>query len=171
MNRKGLTRSLFAVLVFSLLNRVASARPVKMWSFEELNDSADLVVVGTALSSADTKGHVYPNAKGDTWISVDTKFTVNGTLKGNPKGDTLTVRHLRFFTKKGIVAIVNGPSFVKFNPKLKNRYLIFLKRTEDGVYEPLTGQFDPDGSFFLLNKYHVTKENEPAGGDRNKDAK
>lgn len=148
--------------VLALLIPVSSvsARPVKIWSVEELHEKADLVVVGIAVSSADAKGLAYPDAKTDTWVSVDTVFNIDCTLKGGLKTDRVTVRHNRYYEKKAEITTIDGPSFVEFNTNFKNQYLIFLKRTDHGSYEPLTGQYDPDNSFFLLQRFHISKERE-----------
>lgn len=138
----------------------ASARPVKIWPFEELNEKADLVIVGSAISSADAKGFTYPDAKADTLVSVDTVFHIDCTLKGDLKSDNVTVSHNRYYGKEAEITIIDGPSFIEFNTKLKNQYLIFLKRADDGSYKPLTGQYDPDNSFFVLQRYHISKERE-----------
>jgi hypothetical protein len=163
MNRTSAMRTLFvtALLIFTSF---LSARPVRMWSVQELTKEADLVVVGTVSSSADAANHASPDAKADTWIAVNTTFTVDSALKGEFKDKTVAVRHHRYNDPKAEITIVDGPSFVRFDSKLKNRYLIFLRRNAEGVYEPLTGQFDPDGSFFLLTPYHQTREQPPAAG-------
>jgi hypothetical protein len=70
----------------------------------------------------------------------------------------LKVRHHRYFEAGSDVSVIDGPALLEFNSKLKNRYLIFLKRTEGGLFEPLTGQQDPGNSFLLLKEYHVSRE-------------
>ena len=62
------------------------------------------------------------------------------------------------FSKEAEVTVIDGPVFVEFDPQKKNQYLAFLKRNADGTYEPLTGQYDPYGSFKLVQPYHVTRE-------------
>ncbi len=66
--------------------------------------------------------------------------------------------HYRYHRREGEVAVVDGPSFVRFDPNKKRDYLLFLKRAEDGVYEPLSGQYDPDTSIKVLREYHVSTE-------------
>lgn len=148
----------------------ASARPVKVWSLKELHEKADLVIIGSALSSADAKNHEYRDAKADTWVSVDTVFNVDSRLKGDLTTDAITVRHHRYHNKSAEITTTDGPSFVEFHTRLKNQFLIFLKRTDSGLYEPLTGQYDPVDSFFMLQKYHVTKERPAEPGKPKMDA-
>ena len=167
MNRASALPSLLFVTVLFILASLASARPVKRWSFQELTEKADLVIVGTVSSAADAKNHEYAAAKADTWVAVDTVFSVNSILKGELKSATLTVRHHRYHDRKAEIEVIDGPSFVKFNSQLKNRYLMFLRRNAEGLYEPLTGQYDPGGSFFVLMKYHETREEGAAVGKAN----
>jgi len=164
-----------AIVVSILLSVVliqassAMARPVKIWSFKELTEKADLVIVGTALSSADAKNHSYADTKSETWVAVDTVFTVHSIVKGELKAEALAMRHYRHYKREAEITTANGARFVEFDPKLKHRYLIFLKRTGDGSYEPLTGQYDPVDSFFMVQDYHVAKERRTAQ-DRNDNA-
>jgi hypothetical protein len=69
----------------------------------------------------------------------------------------LAVRHYRYFSPKAENAVIDGPAFVEFNSESKISYLIFLKKSPDGIYEPLTGQFDPVCSFFRVDRYHISQ--------------
>ena len=178
MNR---TSAIFLPTCVTLLLLVspASARPVRMWSFQELNDKADLVVVATVASSADAKDHAYPDAKATTWVAIDSVFNVAGMLKGELKTPTLTVRHYRYYDRRldAASAPEDGPCFLKFPARdgegYLNQYLMFLKRSADAFYEPLSGQGDPHYSIFLLQGGHLvagpapvedkTKSNAEAG--------
>jgi hypothetical protein len=139
-----------------------SARPVSIWSANELWEKADLVVMGTANTSQDE--YKVENAKADTWIPVLTKFNIEAVLKGQTGKKSvadnvfLTVRHNRYFDRVSEIAVIDGPSFVEFDPEPKNQYLIFLVRKPDGVYEPLTGQYAPWQSFLMVEAYHQSKE-------------
>lgn len=139
-----------------------SARPIQLWSPNELWKKADLVVMATAETSQDA--YKIENPKADSWVPVLSKFDVQAVLKGNIKkieasGKMLvTVRHYRYHDKMSEVAVVDGPAFVTFNPKRQNRYLVFLTRKPDGTYEPLSGQYDPWQSFLLTEEYKKSKE-------------
>ncbi len=156
--RAGLCCALLLLASGSLLH----ARPVKGWSLKQLHEAADVVVIGTVRSSADAPGHEYPNAKDDTWIAVDTAFSVDCVLKGGLRANILTVRHHRYYDKKATIKTLDGPAFVEFRSRLTRKYLIFLRHADDGVFEPLTGQYDPGDSFFALgccpaaSRYTVT---------------
>lgn len=142
---------------FILLAHSASARQVRIWSFSELWDEANLIVIGTPKSTADTKDREYPNAKPTTWVGVDTVFNLERILSVtrnvSAENDSVTVEHDRYFEMNANFAESDGPSFVKFDPGSGQRYLIFLKRNANGVYEPLTGRYDPGGSFYLLEPF------------------
>ncbi len=158
--------SLFALTACLVLANVlpASARPIQFWYPDELWEKADLVVMATAESSQDASSVPPTEAKPNTWISVLTKFNVQAVLKGDlgKKSVTdkmfVTVEHRRYFDKMAEVTEVDGPAFVKFNPEIKNQYMIFLKGTNGENYQPLTGQYDPWQSFLRLEQYNSSKE-------------
>jgi hypothetical protein len=134
------------------------ARPVEMWSDERLWKEADLVLIGTVKSSDDVQAD-RSNAKPDSWVEVDTTFTAGRVLKGTLTGKSALVRHRRYFAKDAEIEVIDGPSFVEFDPAKKHQYLMFLKKSgEEDVYEPLTGQYDPSQSFVQQVRYHVTNE-------------
>ena len=160
------TVSLLAVTACLVLAKVIPvwARPVQVWHTNELLEKADLVVIAIAESSQDE--YKVENAKADTWVPVLTKFDVQAVLKGNlekkPVSDkvSVTVRHNRYFDKMAEVKVIDGPSFIEFNPKAKNQYLIFLTGKPNEVYAPLSGQYDPWQSFLLLQPYQQSQERE-----------
>ena len=159
---------IFPICVTLLLSvSLASARPVRMWSFQELNDKADLVVVATVASSADAKDHAYPEAKATTGVAIDSVFNVAGILKGELKTPTLTVRHYRYYDRRLDAASgpEDGPCFLKFPARdsegYLNQFLMFLQRSADACYEPLSGQGDPHYSIFLLQGGHVVSGPAP----------
>lgn len=139
-----------------------SARPVRIWDPHDLWKKADLVVIATVETSQDE--YQIDGAKADAWIPVLTKFDVQAVLKGKLEKKSVSdkvsvkVRHNRYADKTAEVTVVDGPSFVEFNPKARNRYLIFLARKQNGIYEPLTGQYDPWQSFLRLQQYDPSKE-------------
>jgi hypothetical protein len=126
-------------------------RPVRLWSSEDLVKEADVVVIATVQSSThDAKNHKYTNPKSETWVDVDTDFAVQATLKGKNVEKRLTLRHKRYYSPTANISVVDGPAFVTFSSKTKTAFLLFLKQDAEGVYEPVTGQYDPDQSFNRL---------------------
>jgi hypothetical protein len=142
------------------LAQTISARPVELWSEERLWKEADLVLIGTAKATADLAVDRGEGKKRDSRVEVETTFAIERVLQGKYGGKTVAVRHHRYFAKEAEIEVIDGPSFVEFNAKKQHRYLIFLKRTEGekDVYQPLTGQYDPDQSFQQLVRYHVINE-------------
>ena len=80
------------------------------------------------------------------FLGVTTTFEVSHVLEGK----TLKVLHFRL---KGDVRVKNGPDLVDFRTKGFNirtktmkagvgppEYLLFLKRRDDGRYEPVSGK-------------------------------
>ena len=151
-----LTRSvrLSAFCLLLLLSAaLAQARPVCIWQQAELLQKADLVVIATAHSTADDRSFNSKSVRPGlgTWIPVETEFDVQAVVKGQFSGKMLTVNHYRYLQEDRVL-IVDGPAFVEFDPK-KKQYLIYLKKRGDH-YEPLTGQYDPNQSFYQIQSYH-----------------
>ena len=139
----------------------ASARPVKLWSFQELTEQAELVIIARPSAVRDTGQKTtlaaYPV------ISVETTFEVLAVLKGKKDTQRIALHHFRRDRgpeqASGMPrAEINPPGLVSFAPKEKRRYLLFLKREEDGRHSALTGQTDPVNAVHELCGASVTKE-------------
>jgi hypothetical protein len=143
-------KKLLPILSFILLGSAAFARPVESWPYDKLTKEADLIVIATPTSVHDTAERTtFPNiVRTDTnnvrsaipAIGVETTFTILSVLKGNTSTNAFVFHHLREAEK---IPSINGPALVAFDPKERKRFLLFLKREEDGRYAPLTGQTDP----------------------------
>lgn len=153
------SRYLLLGVVLALVGSPLLARPADHWSEDRLWKEADLVLIGTVKSSDDVPAD-HSNAKPDSHIDVDTVFAAGRVLKGKLAGKQVVVRHQRYFAKEAEIEVIDGPGFVEFNPEKKHQYLMFLKKAEGdaGVYEPVSGQYDPWQSFVQQVKYHVTNE-------------
>jgi hypothetical protein len=128
-----------------------------------------LVVVATALATADS-GETRKFEGMMDYTGVNTKLRVEAFLKGKIEARTITVRHFR--RPKDESATKNAPPLVVFRLEpleievsalgpsrvaLKGslplpQYLLFLKRLQDGRYEPVSGQDAPDESIRELYK-------------------
>ncbi len=157
MRRCRMTLLLLAVLFAMLAQGTpCHARLVEDWPYDKLLKAADLVVIGKAVTAADS-GEKTTKLFGDIeFVGVNTTFTVRAVLKGEWKKDKLTLFHYRAATGE---AILNGPGLVQFrtggvtlrigktaNAGRNSEYLLFLKRRVDGRFEAVSGQVDPDGS-------------------------
>jgi hypothetical protein len=150
-----------SALAMLALPALAHSRLVPDWPYEKLLKEADVVVIGKAVTSKDTKDVSKDNPWKVEFQAVETTFSVEAGLKGKVEGDKLTVLHYKL--KPG-VSVENGPGLVTFRTKgitLRTKeakvglgqpgYLLFLKKGKDGRYEPVSGQVDPELSVKELN--------------------
>jgi hypothetical protein len=135
-------QSLFviAATVLVISCGIAHARAIRNWSFQELFDKSDLVVIATPTASDDTQEKTeLPGLAAQRVIGVETKFKVSGVLKGEKPKKDLVLHHY----KVDGGSIPNGPILVSFDLKKERTYLLFLVREEDDRYAPVVGQVDP----------------------------
>jgi len=136
-------KTTFTVLLTVAVALLAHGRPFRAWSFQELTDQADLVVIAKPISTTNTTEHsVLPNtgSPGVRVVGVNTEFEVLVALKGDKSLKTLVLHHCRLANPEE--HLVNGPSLVSFDPKQPNRFLLFLHKDPDGRYSPVSGQTD-----------------------------
>jgi hypothetical protein len=144
---KSLHRLVLAAVFLIVLTDVAMARGVRIWSYQELLEASDLVVIATPTASNDTKEHIdLPGFHGQRVMGVETRFAVSGVLKGDKTLKDLVLHHYR--PAPGGMRVSNGPTFVYFavseKPSVPRRtYILFLHREADGRYAPVVGQADP----------------------------
>jgi hypothetical protein len=137
---------LFAVF-FVISTGIAMARFVRVWSYQELLNKADLVVIATPTASNDTQEHInLPGFDGQQVIGVETRFTVSTVLKGDKALKDIVLHHYR--PSPDGMMVPNGPTFVSFAVSKKptgpgRTYILFLLREADGRYAPVGGQADP----------------------------
>src|SRR4029077_1485849 len=108
--------SLAALLLFSATcAQTISARLMYDWSYQELFDKSDFVVIANPVSR--TKGtdeRTVLREMQENVIGVETQFETQVVLKGG-KRDRFVLHHYRPVPSR--VAEVNGPSFIRFDPK------------------------------------------------------
>jgi hypothetical protein len=130
----------------------ADARVIQPWSYQQLLDKSDLVVIATPTATGDTKEHIaLPGFEAQRVIGVETRFAVSAVLKGDKAIKDLVLHHYRSDVKETprdiaagyVPSVPNGPTFVYFEPAKKREFLIFLVREADGRYAPAFGQVDP----------------------------
>lgn len=144
------TRLLLLAIAFLVVSTsIVSARGVRIWSYQELLDKSDLVVLAVPVATNDTKEHIdLPGFEGEHVIGVETRFTISAVLKGDKALKDFALHHYRTTDGTNIPHAVNGPSFVSFAP-VKNptavpqTYMLFLLREANGRYAPVVGQTDP----------------------------
>jgi hypothetical protein len=145
-----------AVAVVAMGVGPAAARRIPSWPYDKLFREADLVVLARPVSSADSGEVTRDNPWKAEFVGVNTQFVTKAVLKGQLKGDRLTVLHYRL--RKGVL-VEDGPRLISFRLRDlmittktakvglgRPDYLLFLKRRGDGRYEPVSGPVDPEES-------------------------
>jgi len=125
---------------------LAHGRLVKRWSYKELYDQADLVVIAQHISTTNTTERaVLPNILPDIHvIGLSSEFDIEVVMKGEGISKTLTLHHYKLVPLPPNTILENGPNLASFfNGNENTRYLLFLHRESDGRYAPVSGQTDP----------------------------
>jgi hypothetical protein len=130
----------------------AAAPAADTWSYDQLNDQADLVIIATPVSVKDLGENTFlpgiqemgPDGKAMPIPAqgLESNFEIEAKLKGNWPLDRIVLYYLRE-TSPPAQSAPGGPMLVTFDPKKKVRYLMFLKLDKDGRFVPVTGQTDP----------------------------
>jgi len=154
-------RTLLAAMLLIVMNILSSAaaREIESWPYDRLFKEADIVVIAAAQKSIDSDDVPPDGPWKRSLVGQRTNFAVISTLKGKLADGPLTVMHFRL--KDGVSA-QNGPMLVRFrthglhiegggrvkyNVVLDTpQYLMFLRRTSGGRYEPVSGQIDSERS-------------------------
>jgi hypothetical protein len=121
----------------------AQARLMRSWTYQEMFDQADLVVIAKPAGTHDTSEQaVLPNIAPDAHvIGLSTDFDVSVVMKGDKSTKKFVLHHYRLANPKELM--MNGPSLASFDPKVYSRFLLFLQREPDGRYSPVSGPTDP----------------------------
>jgi len=135
-------KSLALAAMILVLAVNSQARQMRSWTWQELFEQADLVVIGQPVSTADTsESGMLPNILPKTdVVGLSTEFTVNLVMKGAKDTAKIVLHHYRL---REDTPMLDGPNLTAFDPKHMASYLLFLKREEDGRYAPVSGQTDP----------------------------
>jgi hypothetical protein len=146
-NMKSIVVLLLATACLLVATDIVAARAVRIWSYQELLEKSDLVVIASVTANNDTMEHIdLPGFQGQRVIGVESRFAVSAVLKGDKTLKDFFLHHYRPGPDGMIVP--NGPTFVYFavseNGSTPQRtYMLFLKREADGRYAPVVGQSDP----------------------------
>jgi hypothetical protein len=133
-----------SILLFIFISATLHARAEHIWSYQEMFDKADTVMVATALKREPVAD--FFSTEGSTeGYQVD--FTVLGVFKGDKKKEISIVFCKP--SKRSVPANCHG--YIDIDPKENNQYLLFLK---DG--HPLTGDFNPLPSIRIIKPSHST---------------
>jgi len=149
------------VLAWMLLIPGLPARQIDLWPYDRLEKAADLIVIGVPEKSAQTGESVHATLWQKDFPVVNTTLKVTGVLKGRFKMTELTVFHLR---QPETMILSNGPYMATFNEQpverilpggkrqsAKREYLLFLRKRDDGRFEPVSGPMDSAHAIRELN--------------------
>ena len=130
----------FLILTAAILTQ---ARIMRTWTYQELYDQADLVVIAKPTSTQETtEKAVLPDLRPDVnALGLSTEFEISVVLKGDKSLKKVTLHHYRLANTK--LYYINGPILVSFDPTQDTRFLLFLHREADGRYSAVSGQTDP----------------------------
>ena len=154
-------------LLVVLLPMCANARPIVAWRVEKLMQESDLVVIARVESVNDFDGMIELPLFQDFLVAQVTTFQVSGVLKGEIDCETLELVHCRlgdlgggtlwdwptlaYFESEGhTIRIESGEGAGLLVQESQPSYLMFLKRRDDGRYEPVAGQVDSATSFLKV---------------------
>ncbi len=166
--------TLFLILCGAVLS--LHARAVRTWSYEELIKASDLVAIVEPISTESTKDIFPASSSGRPQTDIvgqNTSFKILATLKGDTQKDA-TINVLHFVYSPDVLMIANGARFAHFvSGPLQFRkqvlqdekeiggitvyseqpvWLAFLKKMEDGRFEPVTPHYDSTDSFRELHQ-------------------
>lgn len=134
------------VLILFFIPRFVAAQLMYAWSYQEMFDKADLVIIARPLSTKETNER--KTLSGDLHFIVNTEFEKRLVLKG-PKDVKRFVLHYYKLVENN-VAIINRPAPLAFDLKEPHAYLMFLIDKGNGCrYAPVTDEMDP-GTFSII---------------------
>ena len=108
---------------------------MRTWTYQELFDESDAVIVVTATKSHTLTDFISPAG----YIGPVEAYQIDFSILGVFKGDKKKEMRLTFYRLPKVnTPVVNGPGFIEIDTKENNRYLLFLK---DG--RPISGDIDP----------------------------
>lgn len=136
-------RTLFCLTIMLATPALVTARITRAWTYQEMFDDADLVVIARSTSTKDTdeRSKVLEDIP---VVGVLTEFQTLLILKGSKEIKVFTLHHYRLASVDDR-NIVNGPGLVdiQIDPHRIHTFFLFLRREKDGKYAPVTDQTDP----------------------------
>ncbi len=140
------TRTLLCLAIMLATPVLVTARLTRAWTYQEMFDDADLVVIARPTSTKDTdeRSKVLEDIP---VVDVLTEFETRLVLKGSKEITALTLHHYRLESADDW-NIANGPGLIdiQIHPHRIYTFFLFLRREKDGVYVPVTDQTDPAGT-------------------------
>jgi hypothetical protein len=133
-----------AILAMSFASALI-ARTQETWSFQEMFDKSDLVVIGRFAASKDTgeRTNLPGYGTGLIVVGVVSDFESCIVLKGQKDTTKFQLHHYRYEKPADEFATSNMPELIKLQSGVHGTFLMFLIKQPDGKYAPVTGQTDP----------------------------
>jgi len=129
---------------------VSMARPVQVFDYDKMASEADLVVIATPVETKELDEKT--DLPGVRWnnqpirvVGLETRFEVSVCFKGKLPAEgklTVVLHHYRLENPE-LAEVPNAVQLLRLTPGDSSQYLMFLKRVDDGRYEPFNGQTDP----------------------------
>jgi len=136
-------------LLIFITTCLSHARPFTLWSYQDLYDKADLVIIAKPISTQDTtEKTTLPDIPDVHVVGLFTEFKISVVMKGDKSMKKATLHHYRLADTKE--EVINGPTLISFDPKQRTQSLMFLRLEKDGRYSPVSGQIDPDISILTI---------------------
>lgn len=135
--------SIFVVILG--ISQSLNARLIRHWTYHEMFDKSDLVVIANVVSTRDGTGHITVTDFGPRLIliGVITEFESSIIFKGAKDIKKFQLHHYRYQSPADEASVANSPDLVKIPRGQHASFLLFLVKESDGKYAPVTGQMDP----------------------------
>jgi hypothetical protein len=113
---------ILSFLVFVVLPSWAQARLMKSWTYQEMFDQADLVVIAHPSATKDTpEKSTMPDRPIWDVVAQETEFKIGLVTKGDKNLKQFLLHHYRLMNPQQ--ELMNGPNFASFNPRNLQSYL------------------------------------------------
>jgi hypothetical protein len=122
-----------------------AGRITKSWSYREMFDRADLVIVATPISTKDTdeRTTLQDLRPPVGVVAILTEFKTLLVMKGAKDIQTFQLHHYRLESEELRETLEDGPDLVRIRIEDHSTFLLFLTKESNGRYAPVTGQTDP----------------------------
>lgn len=150
-----------SIVIFTILAQVALAFPRIIPSHANLFKQADVVIIGKFVRTDVTD--IHQTIKYLDTVRVWSSFEITTILKGSPSNSIVSIAHFKQVsnpTAREAIRTTAGTQFslISFTPT-NAHYVIYLKSDGAGKYIPVTGDIDPQFSFWKLD-YKRESDNE-----------
>ncbi|MFO0864522.1 MAG: hypothetical protein U0744_07710 [Gemmataceae bacterium] len=150
-------RTVFCViLLFLAIGGQVYGRFITPWPYRQLTESSTVVVIGTRTKQFEVPVSFTDKRWPLKFQGIVTVFEVQHVVKGEPREKQIEILHFKAVLPRDSDAIEDGPMLVDFSSKdtlpngqrggreqERQEFLLFLKLSDGGRYEPVSGRIDP----------------------------